>query len=129
MPPDHIGALLAAVAMMGVGWGGLYLLVTTTDPHIGAELWSFFLLLHIAVTGTSLPIIRYLNALLTASTRPLPPGGVVVRQSVWVGLYTVICAWLQILRALSLPIALFLIVVFVVIEAFLRLREIGAEYE
>jgi len=127
MLPDHVGVLLASLIMMGIGWGGLYLLITLTKPRIGAELWSFFLLLHIAVTGTVLPLVRLINVRFTPVEELPPPGGVLVRQSVWFGLYVVICAWLKILRVLSLPIALFLPVVFIVVEVFLRLRESNTE--
>jgi hypothetical protein len=127
MPADHLGVLIAALAMMAIGWVGLFLLVTSTRPRIGAELWGFFLLLHLAVTGTVLPLVRYFNVLLTPPDRLPPPGGVIVRQSVWIGLYVVICAWLQLLRALSLPIGLFLPVAFIGVEVFLRLREMDSE--
>jgi hypothetical protein len=126
-PPDHIGVLLAALVMMLAGWGGLYLLVTTSTPRIGAELWTFFLLLHIAVTGTTLPAVRTINMMLTKTNQPPPPGGVIVRQSVWLGLYVVITAWLKLLRVLTVPIGLFLPVVFIVVEVFLRLREMEGE--
>jgi hypothetical protein len=126
MPSDHVGVLVAAVLMIGVGWAGLAYLITTQTPRIGAELWLFFILLHLAVTGTVLPVIRYLNVSLFAG-RGIPPGGVIVRQSVWVGLYVVICAWLQILRALSVPIMFFLASVFLVLEVFLRMREASSD--
>jgi hypothetical protein len=127
MPSDHLGVLIAALLMMLGGWGGLALLIQTKPPRIGSELWGFFVLLHFAVTGTVLPFVRYINVRLTLSTVELPPGGIIVRQSVWIGLYAVICAWLQILRALSLPIAFFLALVFVVLEGFLRMRELNDE--
>jgi hypothetical protein len=125
-PPDHIGILIAAVVMMIGGWWGLYMLVTTTLPRVGQR-WLFFVLLNIAVTGTVLPIIRYLNARLTPIDAEIPPGGVIVRQSVWIGLFVVTCAWLQIPRVLSWPIAFFLALIFVVIEVFLRTRELASE--
>lgn len=126
MPSDHVGVLIAAVFMIGGGWAGLAYLITTQPPRIGAELWLFFILLHLAVTGTVLPVIRYLNVTLFAG-HGIPPGGVIVRQSVWVGLYVVICAWLQILRALSVPIMVFLASVFIVLEVFLRMREASSD--
>jgi hypothetical protein len=126
-PPDHIGLLIAAPGMMLLGWGGLYALVTTTLPRIGGELWLFFILLLLAVTGTAIPIVRYINVRFTPLDIEVPPGGVVVRQSVWIGLFVVTCAWLQIPRALSLPMAIFLIFVLLVIEGFLRSRELAAE--
>lgn len=127
IPPDHVGVLAAAAVMFIVGWGGLYLLITTQIPRIGGQLWLFFVLLHIAVTGTAVPFVRYFNVRLTPRRVPLPPGGIIVRQSVWVGLYAVACAWLRIPRTLTLPIAFLLALVFIVIEVFLRLREIANE--
>lgn len=126
IPSDHIGVLVAALVMIIGGWGGLYTLVTTSLPRVGQR-WLFFVLLHIAVTGTVLPFVRYLNVRFTPMDAPLPPGGVLVRQSVWVGLFVVTCAWLQIPRVLNPPIAFFIALVFVVIEVFLRSREIAQE--
>jgi hypothetical protein len=109
------------------GWVGLYWLVTTRLPRIGGELWAFFALLTIAVTGTVLPFVRYLNLRFTPIYAEPPSGGVLVRQSIWIALFVVTCAWLQILRTLSLPIALFLGLVLVVIEVFVRSRELASE--
>ncbi|MCA9914008.1 MAG: hypothetical protein KC496_11690 [Anaerolineae bacterium] len=118
---------IASVLLMLIGWGGLYQLVSHTLPRIGGELWLFFLLLQIAVTGTVIPLVRYLNVRLTPIRLELPTSGIIVRQSTWVGLFIVTCAWLQIPRALSLPLVIFLIMVFVVVEVFLRSREIAEE--
>lgn len=126
MPADHRGVLFAGFIMMLIGWLGLYQLVTTSLPRIGGPLWLFFMLLHVAVTGTVMPFVRYLNVRFTPIDAPLPPGGVIVRQSVWVGLFVVTCAWLQIPRALSWPVAFFLALVFLVLEIFLRSRELGS---
>jgi len=126
MPADHAGVLLAALAMFLGGWAGLGYLVVTSPPRLGAELWIFFIMLHLAITGTVLPIVRYLNVRFTRVSAEPPAGGVIVRQSIWIGLYVVILAWLQLLRSLSLPIGFFLGLVFVVLEGFLRTREINA---
>jgi hypothetical protein len=123
MPADHIGALISGVMMMVVGWGGLALLILTRPPRLGAELWLFFFLLLAAVTGTVLPIVRYINMRFTPLSAEPPPGGVLVRQSVWIGLFVVVSAWLQILRVLTVPNAFFLALVFIVLEVFLRSRE------
>jgi len=128
MPPDHAGVLIAAAIMAVGGWAGLYVLVTTMLPRVGPR-WLFFLLLQIAVTGTILPFVRYLNVRFTPLARELPPGGVLVRQSVWGGLFVVTCAWLQIPRVLTPPIAFFIGLIFVVIEIFLRSRELVNERE
>lgn len=126
-PPDHVGVLIASLLMMIIGWGGLIQLIMTTRPRIGGEMWLFFLLLQLAITGTAIPIVRYFNVRFTPVHVEVPPGGVIVRQSIWVGLLFVTYAWLLIPRALSLPIAFFLILVFVVIEIFIRSRELANE--
>lgn len=126
-PPDHVGLLVASVIMMGIGWVGLYRLVNTTLPRLGGEMWLFFWLLQLAVTGTMLPVVRYVNVRFTSIDADVPTSGVIVRQSAWIGLFVVTCAWLRIPRALSLPLALFIALVFVVVEVLLRTREIAAE--
>lgn len=123
IPPDHVGILVAAVVMFIIGWGGLFALISTSIPRIGGELWLFFVLLQLAVTGTAIPLVRYLNVRFTPIIREVPSGGVIVRQSVWIGLFVVACAWLRIPRALTLPVAVLLALVFIVVEVFLRSRE------
>jgi hypothetical protein len=127
MPPDHVGVLIAGLCMMIGGWLGVFQLVTHSLPRVGPR-WAFFMLLFMAVTGTVLPFVRYLNVRFTSVHVELPPGGVLVRQSIWIGLFVVTCAWLQIPRVLTLPIAFFLGLAFIVIEIFLRSREIANEY-
>ena len=129
MPPDHVGILFAGVLMMIGGWGGLFWLVTTQSVGLGPQIWSFFMFLHIAITGTVLPLIRFINVRFTRIDEELPPGGVIVRQSAWVGLFVVICAWFQIPRALSIPVLFFVGLVFIVLEGFIRSRELNADEE
>ena len=122
-PPDHTGLLIGALILFLVGWLGLFQLITSTLPRIGGELWLFFLLLQLAVMGTVIPFVRFLNLRFTPIDREVPPSSIILRQSVWIGLFVVTCAWLQIPRALSLPVAFFLAVVFIMLEFFLRSRE------
>ena len=125
-PRDHGGMMLASIAIAGLSWLGLYHLITTEYPRVGQR-FIFFLLLMAAVTATVVPFVRYLNWRFTPLTRPLPTSGVIVRQSVWVGLWVVLCAWLQIPRALTLPMAFFLALALIVVEVFLRSRELQHE--
>jgi len=125
-PPDYIGMSIAALIMMIGAWAGLYYLVTTEIPRVGQR-WLFFVLVQIAVASTIMPFLRYINVRLTPLTRAVPPSGVIIRQSVWFGLYAVMCLWLQIPRVLTVPIMFFLALAFVVIELFLRSREIPNE--
>jgi hypothetical protein len=119
---EHTGIVAAAIVMAVIGWGGLWLLVTTTLPTAFPR-WLFFVLLYLAVTGTVLPFVRFLNMRFSRSDLP-PSGGVILRQSIWVGVFVVACAWLQIPRVLNPVIAFFLALSLTVIEVFLRVREL-----
>jgi hypothetical protein len=121
-PPDHTGVVTAGLLMMIIGWGGLWLLVMTTLPTAFPR-WLFFVLLYLAVTGTVLPFVRFLNARFLREGELPPSGGVILRQSIWVGLFVVACAWLQIPRVLNPVLAFFLALSLIMIEVFLRLRE------
>jgi hypothetical protein len=125
-PRDHNGMLVTAIVLAIGSWLGLYQLITTELPRVGQR-FLFFMLLMVAVACTVVPFVRYLNVRFTPVIRPIPPSGVIIRQSVWVGLFAVMCAWLQIPRVLSLPIAFFLALALIVVEIFLRSREIAHE--
>jgi len=124
---EQRGVLLASLFMFVIGWGGLLNLVISTRPRIGGEIWLFFILLQIAVTGTAIPILCLVSQRLRPVNDRVPLAGVVVRRSVWIGIIVVTCAWLMIPRYMSAPILLILILLFVVIEVFLRNRELANE--
>jgi hypothetical protein len=69
--------------------------------------------------------VRFLNTRLISEESAPPSSGVILRQSIWVGLFVVACAWLQIPRVLNPLLALLLAAGLVVIEVILRLRESG----
>ncbi len=115
--------MFAAALMSVAGWVGLWLLVTSTLPTAFPR-WLFFVFLYLAVTGTVLPFVRFLNVRFSSQDNP-PASGVILRQSVWLGLFAVACAWLQIPRVLNPLLALFLAISLAVIEFFLHLRENG----
>ncbi|MCY3780086.1 MAG: hypothetical protein OXG78_07250 [Chloroflexi bacterium] len=124
---EQRGVLLASLIMFVGGWAGLAYLVSTTRPRIGGEIWLFFILLQIAVTGTAIPFVRWISQRLAPARGDTPLTGVVVRRSVWVGIIVVTCAWLMIPRYLSLPIVFILVLLFLVVEVFLRNRETAHE--
>ena len=126
-PGELRGVWLAALLMFLLGWGGLAHLVMSARPRIGGELWLFFIFLQVAVTGTAIPIVGLVSRRLAGADEPMPLAGLVVRRSVWIGIVVVTCAWLMIPRYLSLPIVLIVILLFVVVEVFLRHRELANE--
>lgn len=116
---DQNGVLIAAAVMTGGSYALIYQLISTTNPLAFAR-WLFFILLYIAATGTALPFIWILNR---RFTRELVTGGVMLRESMWVGLFIVTSAWLQLTRTLNTATGFFLAVSLIAIEVFLRLRE------
>lgn len=121
------GVLLASLLMCLVGWGGLAYLVVSARPRIGGELWLFFILLQVAVTGTAIPAVAFISRRFAPADVAMPLTGAIVRRSVWIGIIAVACAWFMIPRYLSLPILLIVILVFVVVEVYLRNRELANE--
>jgi hypothetical protein len=114
------GVLIASSVLAGIGWAFLYYLVNNSYPLAFAR-WMFFILLYIAATGTALPFVWILNRRFMG--RYAATGGIMLRESMWVGLYVVIAAWLQMIRTLNIVTAFFLALSVIVIEVFLRLRE------
>lgn len=112
-----ISVLLAILA-----WLGLYFLITSFSPKTSTRS-LLFPLLFMALTTTFVPVAFYLNYRFAR-----PKGQVVnnwrpIRQSGWAALFLVLCAWLQMLRALNWIIAALVLAVFSLIEVFILTRE------
>jgi hypothetical protein len=112
--------MIAAVILAAMGWLGLLLVMKFTLPTVVPR-WLFFFLWVSAVTGTATPFIWLLHRRFLAEN-PAPPS-TLLRQSLWIGFYAALCAWLQINRGLSLALALILAVGLLSLEALLRLLE------
>jgi hypothetical protein len=118
--PSVRSVLPASILLAVVGWCGLVALVFFTLPTIGPR-WLFFFLSVLALSGTALPAVAFLNR--RFPSHPPPTAAVIVRQALWVGVYGATLAWLQIARVLTLALALVLAVGLIIIELLLRLRE------
>lgn len=103
-----------------LGWGGLALVVTRMQPTVWPR-WLFFALFFLALSGTSLPAIWFLN-LRFPSTPPVGPA-VLVREAAWVGVYGAALAWLQLGRLASLGAVLGLAAGLIAMEWFIQWRE------
>jgi hypothetical protein len=109
-----------SIVLTVVGWIGLLLIIRTTVPKLGPR-WLFFFLGVLALTGPTLPIVYFLNQRFPSD--PPVEDMVVLRQSLWVGVFGSTVAWLQLGRMLTTGLALILAGVFVLIEFLLRLFE------
>ena len=110
----------AAIILAILGWGGLYFLVSLTIPTVGPR-WLFFFLSVLATTGTTLPVIAFLNR--RFPTNPPVNAVVIVREAIWVGIYFPTLAWLQLGQVLTPALSLLLAAGLLAIEVLLRLRE------
>ncbi len=120
-PPFSVSSYLpTAIILMILGWGGLYFTIQYTFPNGGTR-WLFFFVLILAITGTLLPLVAFLNW--RFPSKPPVSNLVVIRQALWFGIFVATLAWLQIGRVLNPSLALLLAVGLIIIEWLLRLRE------
>jgi hypothetical protein len=120
----HTSVVIAGVLLAVGGWAGLVGLVSNTYPTVDNR-WAFFALFHVALTGTALPFVQFLNKRFARPGMPPITAAALVRQATWVGLFGTACAWLRIPRLLSWGVAAVLVLALVVIEILMRLRESG----
>lgn len=120
-PPQRfpLSLFIASAVLAIAGWVGVVYLATQTIPTTGPR-WLFFVAWLIALTGTAVPFVHYLNK---RFTHTMPPDSVMIRQAIWVGIFGASCAWLQLGRALNWASALLLAAALIAIEGFLILRD------
>lgn len=118
-PTDYRGFGLAAFLLAVAGWAGLAYLITQAVPTMQYR-WLFFVVMVAALTGTAAPFVHFLNK---RFARVPPPAAVLLRQSLWLGFFGATCAWLQLGRTFTLPMAGLLAATLLAIEWVLRVRE------
>ena len=118
--PTVSSFLSTTIILVILGWGGLFLLFQRTMPTVGPR-WLFFFLWVLALTGTALPGVAFLNR--RFPTVPPATPGIIIREAIWVGLYGATLAWLQLGRVLNLALAVLLASGFIAIEILVRMRE------
>ena len=118
--------LVPTLILFVVGWGGLVLLVNFSLPTLWPR-WGFYALIVLAATGTSLPAIYWFNSIFSKNS-PVK-SEIIIRESVGVGVYFAVLAWLNIGRALNFPISVWVGLGLFLIEYLLRLRESATKSE
>ncbi len=106
--------------LAGSGFLGLVILIFATLPTLGPR-WFFFFFLTLLAIGVSLPLIHFLHRRFPSD--PQVNTGILLRQAIWVGVYTDLLVWLQLGRALDTARAVFIAIGLIVIEFLLRMRE------
>lgn len=118
--PSFSNVLLISAILCGMGVLGLLIIIFATLPTLGPR-WLFFFLATSLLAGLSLPLIHFLHRRFPGET-PVNMN-LLLRQSLWVGIYFDLLAWLQLGRALNNARAIFIAIGLMVIEFLLRLRE------
>jgi hypothetical protein len=93
--------------------------MTSTEPNLGNR-WLFFAAVVLALTGSSIPLVAYLNRII----KLFGPASfeIVVRESTLIGVYVGVLIWLNKGQVLSFGLAAILGVGLVIVELLLRLR-------
>jgi hypothetical protein len=112
--------ILVSFFLIVIGGGGLAYLFWMTLPTLGPR-WLFFFFLLITVSGLALPISAFLNYRFQKGA--VIQGNVIIREAVFCGICVDLLAWLQMGRELTGPMALIIIVGFILIEILLRVSE------
>ena len=110
------------IALLTLGFGGLVVIMNSTDPLLGAR-WLFFLLVVVAFTGLALPASAWLNY--RFPSQPPAPANVIVRQALWFGVYVSVISWLSYGRVINFGLAGLFLIGFSAIEIFIRMWELS----
>lgn len=114
---DYLPAILSLIIF---GAGGLAVILVQTLPTIFPR-WLFIFFLVNLVTGLFMPLTYFLNH--RFPSKPLADRNVIIRQSLWFGIFAAVLAWLQLGRALTFPLAVILGAAMILIEMLLRMWE------
>lgn len=118
--PSPFSFLPTSLLLLAIGWGGLFVLFSFTEPFLLPR-WVFFFLVVVAFTGIALPVSSFFNYRFPSD----PPATVrvILRQALWVGVYAATLAWLLYGRVFNFGLSAILAIAFIAIEWFIRLRE------
>lgn len=112
--------LPSAITLISIGWGGLAAILYFSLPFVWSR-WAFFVFIIMALTGIALPIVFYFHKRFPDES-PAEPN-VIIRQSIWVGVYGATLAWLQLGHLVTLYVILGLAGGLIAAEYFIRIRE------
>ncbi len=119
LPPLRSVLILALILFL-MGAVGLVLIFTLTLPTLGPR-WLLFFLTPLTFCGLVLPFLWQFNRRL--SVRFPTSAAVLVRESLFIGIYVDLLIWLQFGKVLNFALAVFLLAGFIIVEGLLRWRE------
>jgi hypothetical protein len=117
--------MLYVVSAAIIAWAAWWSVIQLPINDVTKTL--FLALFFVAIVCTTMPALAYLNARFGQFEASRVYRVRFIRQSVMVGAFVVLLAWLQMQRVLGTSLALILLAVFVLIETFLITRESPAK--
>jgi len=112
--------LASFIILFFTGWGSVAVSIFTLSPTVWAR-WLFFFGGTLGLIGLALPVTWFLN--LRFQSEPPAGAAVIVRQSIWVGVYGALLTWLQQERLVTFWTAVGLVAGLGAIEYLIRMRE------
>ena len=117
---DLPAIIITSLVIALIGWIGLFFLLQYTQPFLGPR-WLFFFLLTMAISGTALPLVYFLN--LRFPSEPPANTSVIIRQALWFAIFVDLLAWLQLGRVLNSILIVVIALGIIAIENLIRLVE------
>ncbi|MBN2043855.1 MAG: hypothetical protein JW757_02445 [Anaerolineales bacterium] len=108
------------VVLLFIGFGGLFLLFNLTEPTLWPR-WLFFFMVVLGVTGLAMPVVLFIYH--RFPTGHTPSQRVILRQSLWAGIYAAFMIWLSLGQVFKLGVAAIVFVGIVLLEIVLRFGE------
>lgn len=103
-----------------IGLGGLFILFNMTQPTVGPR-WIFFFMVVMGVTGLALPAVVFLYHRFPSGH--VPSQQVIVRQSLWAGIFVALMIWLSLGQVFNLGVAVIVMAGITLLEIALRFGE------
>jgi hypothetical protein len=117
---DLPSIIITSLVIAAIGWVGLFFLLQYTQPYLGPR-WLFFFLMTMAISGTALPIVYFLNIRFPSETPANT--SVIIRQALWFAIFFDLLAWLQLGRVLNSILIAVIALGIIAIENLIRLVE------
>lgn len=117
---DLPAIIITSLVIALIGWVGIFFLLQYTQPLLGPR-WLFFFLLTMAISGTALPLVYFLN--LRFPSDPPANTSVIIRQAIWFAIFVDLLAWLQLGRVLNSILVVVIALGIIAIENLIRLVE------
>ena len=114
---DFLPAILGLILL---GAAGLAVILVRTLPTIFPR-WLFIFFLVSLVTGLFMPLIYFLNQ--RFKSKPPADSSVIIRQSLWFGIFAGVLTWLQLGRVLTFTLVVIIAAAMILIEILLRMWE------